>query len=179
MIFFSGHYPNQENKNKKKKTCKHKVARGVEAESYRSHHLLPGFLFSFPNRGLLSWLNGKVPSPTEVFSVGSMVKNPPAGARDSRDLSSILWSGRKSQPTPVSLLGKPHGQRSLVGYHLRGCKESNMTEQPSTHAYLQQVMDRHLCVRPLPPRPPILKPRYWGVLTYTFNMGLTSYVLLW
>ena len=119
------------------------------------------------------------PSPTEVFSVGSMVKNPPAGARDSRDLSSILWSGRKSQPTPVSLLGKPHGQRSLVGYHLRGCKESNMTEQPSTHAYLQQVMDRHLCVWPLPPRPLIPKPRYWGVLTYTFNMGLTSYVLLW
>ena len=62
MIFFSAHYPNQENKNKKKKTCKHKVARGVEAESYRSHHLLPGFLFSFPNRGLLSWLNGKEPT---------------------------------------------------------------------------------------------------------------------
>ena len=31
-------------------------------------------------------------------------------------------------PTPVFLPGEIHGQRSLVGYSLWGCKESDMTE---------------------------------------------------
>ena len=35
----------------------------------------------------------------------------------------IPWR-RKWQSTPVLLPGKPHGQRSLVGYSPRGCKES-------------------------------------------------------
>ena len=43
----------------------------------------------------------------------------------------ITWS-RKWQPTPVLLPGKFHGQRSLVGYSLWGCKESDITE----HAYM-------------------------------------------
>ena len=38
---------------------------------------------------------------------------------------------RKWQSTPVLLPGKSHGQRSLVGYSLWGCKESDMTEQLS------------------------------------------------
>ena len=40
----------------------------------------------------------------------------------------IPWR-RIWQPTPVFLLGKSHGQRSLVGYSLWGCKESDMTER--------------------------------------------------
>ena len=40
----------------------------------------------------------------------------------------IPWR-RKWQPTPVFLPGKSHGQRSLAGYSLRGCKESDTTEQ--------------------------------------------------
>ena len=32
------------------------------------------------------------------------------------------------QPTPVVLLGKSHGQRSVVGYSPWGCKESDTTE---------------------------------------------------
>ena len=39
----------------------------------------------------------------------------------------ILWR-RKWQPTPVFLLGKFHGQRSLAGYSPRGHKESDTTE---------------------------------------------------
>ena len=39
----------------------------------------------------------------------------------------IPWR-RKWQPTPVFLPGESHGQRSLVGYSSRGCKESDMTE---------------------------------------------------
>ena len=44
-----------------------------------------------------------------------------------------LWSV-KCQPAPVSLLGKSHGQRSLVGYNPKGCKESDTTEHTHTHA---------------------------------------------
>ena len=36
----------------------------------------------------------------------------------------IPWR-REWQPTPVFLPGKSHGQRSLVGYKPRGCKESD------------------------------------------------------
>ena len=32
-------------------------------------------------------------------------------------------------PTPVFLPGEFHGQRSLVGYRPRGCKESDTTER--------------------------------------------------
>ena len=42
---------------------------------------------------------------------------------------------RKWQPTPVSLPGKFHGHRSLVGYRQWGCKESDTTEQVNTHKY--------------------------------------------
>ena len=34
---------------------------------------------------------------------------------------------KEMQPTPVFLPGKSHGQGSLVGYSLWGCKESDMT----------------------------------------------------
>ena len=40
----------------------------------------------------------------------------------------IPWR-RKWQPIPVFLPGKSHGQRSLTGYSLQSCKESNMTEK--------------------------------------------------
>ena len=42
----------------------------------------------------------------------------------------IPWR-RKWQPTPVFLPEKSHGQRSLGGYHPRGCKEEDMTQQLS------------------------------------------------
>ena len=41
-------------------------------------------------------------------------------------LEDLAW-----QPTPVFLPGESHGQRSLAGYNLAGCKESDTTE----HAY--------------------------------------------
>ena len=40
----------------------------------------------------------------------------------------ILWR-RRWQPTPGSLPGKPHGQRSQVGYSPWGHKELDMNEQ--------------------------------------------------
>ena len=53
----------------------------------------------------------------------------------------IPWR-RKWQPTPVSLPGKFHGQRSLVGYSPWGCKESEMTKH--AHKY---IMYRYMALR--------------------------------
>ena len=44
----------------------------------------------------------------------------------------ISWS-RKWKPTPLSLPGESHGQRSLVGYNPWGWKESDMTDRLSMH----------------------------------------------
>ena len=57
-----------------------------------------------------------------------------------RSLEFDLWVGkipwkRKWQPTPVFLLEKFHGQKSLVGYSPWGRKESDMTE-----AYMHACM---------------------------------------
>ena len=43
-------------------------------------------------------------------------------------LFTFLHWRRKWQPTPVFLPGESHGRRSLVGCHLRGHTESDMTE---------------------------------------------------
>ena len=40
---------------------------------------------------------------------------------------------KKWQLTPVLLPGKPHGQRRLVGYSIRGHKESDVTEWLHLH----------------------------------------------
>ena len=56
-----------------------------------------------------------------------MVKNPPAniGIRKRREfdpwVGKIPWR-RARQPTPVFLPGESHGQRSLEGYSLWGCR---------------------------------------------------------
>ena len=44
----------------------------------------------------------------------------------------IPWR-RKWQPTPVFLPGESHGQRSLEGYNPQSHKDSDMTEQLTTH----------------------------------------------
>ena len=41
--------------------------------------------------------------------------------------------GGHDNPLQYSFLENPHGQRSLVGYSPWGCKESDRTEQLSTH----------------------------------------------
>ena len=50
----------------------------------------------------------------------------------------LLWR-RKWQPSPVFLPGESQEQRSLVGYGSWGCKESDMTNQLSTHASTQKL----------------------------------------
>ena len=66
------------------------------------------------------------------FPGSSVVKNLPANAGATRDAGAVPgWGrspGRKWQPTPVFLPGKPHGQRSLAGYNPWGHRESDMAE---------------------------------------------------
>ena len=62
-------------------------------------------------------------------------KNPPANAGDTGSVpgSETSPGERKWQPTSVFLLGKSHGQRSLVGYHPWGRKRVRhdlATKQP-------------------------------------------------
>ena len=75
------------------------------------------------------------------FPGGSVVKSLPANARDAGDMCSIPGSegsagGGKWQPTSVTLSGKSHGQRSLVGYSPWGHKRVRhdlATEQQQTN----------------------------------------------
>ena len=66
-----------------------------------------------------------------------VVKNLPAFAGDAGDMGSVPgWEDPlrgKWQHTPVSLPGKSHGQRSLMGYSPWGCKQLDTTEWLSTH----------------------------------------------
>ena len=64
----------------------------------------------------------------EGFPSGLVVKN----------LSAIPWR-RKWKPTPVFLPEKSHGQRSLAGYGPWGCKELDLTKQPSTQAQIFDI----------------------------------------
>ena len=61
--------------------------------------------------------------------VAQMVERLPKCGRPGFDpwVEKISWR-RKWQPTPVLLPGKSYGQRSLVGYHPWGHKESDTIE---------------------------------------------------
>ena len=63
-----------------------------------------------------------------------MVKNLSANAGDPSWIPGLVRSPGKGSESPLQyfLLGKSHGQRSLVGYSPWGCKESNTTEQACT-----------------------------------------------
>ena len=79
------------------------------------------------NRPCMSWK----PPASQVMQ---LVKNPPAKAGDTRDVGSILGSGRspwrsKWQPTPAFLSGESHGQRRLAGYSPWGGKESDTVRE--------------------------------------------------
>ena len=67
------------------------------------------------------------------FPAGTSGKEPACQCRRCKRRGFDLWVGkiplrRSWQPTPVFLPGKPHGQRSLVGYRPWGWKELDKTE---------------------------------------------------
>ena len=63
------------------------------------------------------------------FRGGAVIKNVSANEGNTFDpwVRKSPWN-RKWQPTPVLLLGKFHGQRSLAGYSPWGHKELDITE---------------------------------------------------
>ena len=76
--------------------------------------------------------------------VALVVKNPPANARDLRDVGSNPGSGKspgEENGNPLQFLpGESHGQRSLAGYSSLGHKESDTTEDLSTHVCIYTYM---------------------------------------
>ena len=67
-----------------------------------------------------------------VVSIGTVIKNPPANARDAREAGSIPESGRSpgvgsGNPLQYYCLGKSHGQWSLAGCSSWGHKKSDTT----------------------------------------------------
>ena len=92
-----------------------------------------------------------------------VVMSPPANAGPIRDSGLIPGSGRSPRgrhdnPLQYSCLGTPHGQRSLEGYSLQGCKESDTTEETEHAASGDQTNlcsltlahSLHFLVLPLP-----------------------------
>ena len=78
---------------------------------------------------------------------GSVDKEPTRKHRRQKKCRFSPWVGkipwrRKWQPTPVSLPGKSHGQRSLTGYSPQGCRESDTTECTCTHTCKTQFRSR-------------------------------------
>ena len=63
---------------------------------------------------------------------GSVAKILPAMQKT--QVRSLGWEERQWQPTPVFLLRKIHGQRSLAGYSPWGCNKLGMPECLSKHA---------------------------------------------
>ena len=74
------------------------------------------------------------------FPGGSVIKFQPANAGFDPGFSpwvgKISWRKKWQLLTPVFLPRELHGQRSLVGYSPLGHKESDTTEQLSTHVYI-------------------------------------------
>ena len=68
------------------------------------------------------------------FSGGSDGKESSCNAGDLGSIAGLGKSpgGGHGNPFQYSCLENLHGQRSLVGYSLEGCKESDMTERLST-----------------------------------------------
>ena len=65
------------------------------------------------------------------FPGGASGKEPTCQSRRHKRCGFDPWVGRspgRGQPSPVFLPGESHGQRSLVGYSPRDCKQSDTTE---------------------------------------------------
>ena len=107
---------------------------GPECERSGKQVLTPSglqFLSQFSSLFLLRiWAFIVVIKVNEGFPHSSVSKE---SACNTRDPGSIPGWGRSpgggnGQPTPVLLPGESHGQRSLAGYSLWGCKSQTKTE---------------------------------------------------
>ena len=86
--------------------------------------------------GKIPWRRDRL--PTKVFLSFPGVSDSKESVCNVGDLGSVFGLGRypgggHANPPQYSCLENPHGQRSLAGYSPRGCKESDLTYQPSAH----------------------------------------------
>ena len=70
----------------------------------------------------------------EGFPGGTVVKNLPANAGDTRDVGLIPGSVTKWQPTPIFFTRKFHRRKSLADSSPQSRKESDVTERACMHA---------------------------------------------
>ena len=97
--------------------------------------------------GQWSWIIWVGPVHSGGFPGDSVGKESACSEGDAGDLGSIPGSGRSPcrrpwQPTSVFVPGESHGQRSLEGCSLWGCKESatEVTEHTHVHTALMRVL---------------------------------------
>ena len=74
------------------------------------------------------------------FPGGTVIKNPPANAGDMSDVGSVSGAGRSpgggnGNPLQYFCLENSMDRRSLVGYSLWGCKESETTKRTRAHTH--------------------------------------------
>ena len=89
-------------------------------------------LFTFP--GLVLSVFSNITTESWASLVAQIIKNLPA--TQEVQVQSLGWEDplEKKMATHSSILaGESHGQRSLVGYSPRGCKESDTTERLHFH----------------------------------------------
>ena len=79
-----------------------------------------------PHSSTLAWKIPWVEEPGRLQSMGLLGVG--HDLANSLSLFTFMLWRRKWQPTPVFLPGESHGQGTLVGCHLWGCTESDMTE---------------------------------------------------
>ena len=79
-----------------------------------------------PHSITLAWKIPWMEEPGRLQSMGSLRVG--HNSVTSLSLFTFMYWRRKWQPTLVFLSGESQGQRSLVGCHLWGCKESDTTE---------------------------------------------------
>ena len=111
------------------------------------------------------------------FPGGLVVKNPPASEGEAGDSGLIPSSGRSPEggngnpPSPVSLPGKSHRQKNLVGYSPRGCRN---------HAWLSmhEYWTCNQCVALLAPSSKFWN--YTAVLGFCFVLSprVVNFILL-
>ena len=79
-----------------------------------------------------------------AWASGTVVKNPPASAGDTRDAGSVPRWGRspgEGKGNPLQYFhGEFHGQKTLAGYSPWGCKESDMTERALKHTHTRALL---------------------------------------
>ena len=86
----------------------------------------PWVLGSHMSKKKLTWKDSTLNCEDNM---GKWVLADTAGGRTNWSFRKRIWVSPKWHPTPVSLPGESHGQRSLVGYSPWGRKESDTTER--------------------------------------------------